>query len=104
VEKTQVRSKRQPVNRYSTATIEIPYEDDLLHHLEDDGTIIHDPLYPDPYCPCHEEDEQGDTSSDFAFALVSYQHDFFSIALVGNNTGGVCFERQIMDRVLRGAA
>lgn len=91
---------RQPINRTHASVIEIPYEDDLIHHLEDDGTISHDPLYPDPGCPCHEEDKQGDTSSELAAAMVSYQSDFYSLAPAGNNTGGTWLERRVAERVL----
>jgi len=94
------QSTYQPINRTYSSVIEIPYEDDLIHHLEDDGTISHDLLYPDPECPCHEEDEQGDTSSELAAAMVSYQHDFYSLALAGNNVGGTWLERRVAERVL----
>lgn len=100
--KILVTSTRQPVNRLSawSSPIEIPYEDDLIHHLEDDGTIMHDPLNPDPYCPCHEEeDEQGDTS-EFAAAMSSYQRDFYSLSPAGNNTGGTSLDRLVTARVL----
>ncbi len=100
-----LQTTRQPINRTRANVIEIPYEDDLLHHLDDDDNIIHDPAYPDPNCPCYDdEDEQGDTTSDYALALRSYRADFYSIAPAGYNTGGLCVERQIAERVLRGAA
>jgi len=100
--KAQVTSTRQPVKRLSawSRPIEIPYEDDLIHHLEDDGTISHDPLYPDPDCPCYEEDEQGDTSSQLAAAMNAYQHDFYSLSPIGDNTGGTWLERRVAERVL----
>lgn len=101
--KTQVLSTRQPINRTRAAVIEIPYEDDLIHHLDDDGDIIHDPAYPDPDCPCHDDEDQGDTTSDFALALASYCSDFYSIVPAGFNSGGLCLERHLADRVLRGA-
>ncbi len=106
---TQVTSTRQPINLLSTSTgvIEIGYEDgdELIHYVDDDGTILHNPNFPDPECPCYDdEDEQGDTTSDYALALRSYCADFYSIAPAGYNTGGLCVERQIAERVLRGAA
>lgn len=100
--KTLVASTRQPVNRLSawSSPIEIPYEDDLIHHLEDDGTISHDPAYPDSDCPCHEEeDEQADTS-EIAAAMHAYQDEFFSLSPAGNNTGGTSLDRLVAARVL----
>ncbi len=92
---------RQPINRTRASVIEIPYEDDLIHHLEDDGTISHDPAYPDSDCPCHtEEDEQGDTSSELASAMSAYQDDFYSLSPAGNNTGGTSLDRLVAARVL----
>lgn len=94
------QTMRQPINRTRASVIEIPYEDDLIHHLEDDGTISHDPLYPDPECPCHEEgDEQVDTS-EIAAAMNSYQRDFYSLSPAGNNTGGTSLDRLVAARVL----
>ena len=107
--KTVIGTIRQPINlvsAFSGSVIEIEYEDgdELVHYVDDEGTILHNPNFPDLDCPCYDDDdEQGDTS-EYAATLHAYQSDFFSIALVGNNMGGVCFERQIMDRVLRGAA
>lgn len=113
MQKAQVPSTRQPIKRIRSA-IEIPYhgydedgfpyQDDLIHHLNDDGDIIHDPAYPDPTCPCHDDENQGDTSSDYALALASYCSDFYSITPAGFNSGGLCLERHIADRVLRGVA
>ena len=104
----QVGTNYQPVNLLCTSNgvIEIEYEDgdELIHYVDDTGEILHNPNYPDPDCPCYDDDEQDDTSSEFAYAMVSYQHDFYSIAPAGYNTGGTCLERQIVDRVLRGAA
>lgn len=97
------QTTRQPVKRLRawSSPIEIPYEDDLIHHLEDDGTISHDPAYPDSDCPCHEEeDEQADTSSELAAAMVSYQSDFYSLSPAGNNTGGTSLDRLVAARVL----
>lgn len=105
---TKVTSTRQPINLLSTSNgvIEIGDEDgdELIHYVDDDGTILHNPNYPDPECPCYDDDEQGDTTSDYALALSSYRADFYSIALDGYNTGGLCVEREIAERVLRGAA
>jgi len=106
---TQVTSTRQPINLLSTSTgvIEIGYEDgdELIHYVDDDGTILHNPNFPDPECPCYDdEDEQGDTTSDYALALSSYRSDFYSIAPAGFNSGGPCLERHIAARVLRGVA
>ncbi len=100
---------RQPINLLSASNgvIEIGYEDgdELIHSVDDDGTILHNPNFPDPECPCYDdEDEQGDTTSDYALALSSYCSDFYSIAPAGFNTGGLCLERHVAERVLRGAA
>ncbi len=105
---TKVTSTRQPINLLSTSNgvIEIGDEDgdELIHYVDDDGTILHNPNYPDPERPCYDDDEQGDTTSDYALALSSYRADFYSIAPDGYNTGGLCVEREIAERVLRGAA
>ena len=109
MKKSVVGTIRQPINlvsAFSGSVIEIEYEDgdELIHYVDDEGTILHNPNFPDPDCPCYDdEDEQGDTS-EFAATLHAYQSDFFSIALVGNNTGGTYLDRHIADRVLRGAA
>ncbi len=78
----------------------IPYEDELLHVIRDDGTIVHNPQYPDPTCPCHLEQED---TSQHAEAMNEYAADFFSVTTEGNNTGGSSLQRQmtayIMDRI-----
>ena len=105
--KTVIGTNYQPVNLLSASNgvIEIEYEDgdELIHYVDDEGNILHNPNYPDPDCPCYDDDEQGDTS-EFALTLHAYQSDFFSISLAGNNTGGTWLERQITDRVMQGAA
>jgi hypothetical protein len=98
----------QPVNLVSASsgTVEIPYEDgdELIHYVDDTGEILHNPNYPDPDCPCYDDDEQGDTSSELAVAMGSYQHDFYSLTPAGYNTGGLWLERRIAERILRCAS
>ena len=103
MKKSVIGTIRQPINLLSASsgTIEIEYEDgdELVHYIDDDGTILHNPNFPDPDCPCYDDDEQGDTS-DLASNLHAYQSDFFSIVPAGHNTGGTCLERQVAERVL----
>lgn len=104
--KTVIGTIYQPINLLPmfNGTIEIPYEDgdELVHYIDDEGTILHNPNYPDPDCPCYNDIERGDTSSDFALAMHTYEHDFFSITPAGYNTGGTWLERQIAERVFNG--
>lgn len=108
MKKAVIGTIRQPINLLSASTgvVEIGYEDgdELIHYVDDDGQVLHNPNYPDPECPCYGDDEQGDTTSDYALALTSYCSDFYSIAPAGFNTGGPCLERHVAARVLRGVA
>jgi len=106
MKKRVIGTNYQPVNLLSVSNgfIEIVYEDgdELIHYVDDEGTVLHNPNYPDPDCPCYSDIEQADTSSDFAVALISYSDDFFSIAPAGHNAGGTWLERQITEHVFYG--
>ncbi|GAC1394663.1 MAG: hypothetical protein PVS3B3_27020 [Ktedonobacteraceae bacterium] len=105
-----IGSNYHPVKLLNTSDvlsnqIEIEYVDgdELIHFVDDEGTIHHNPNYPDPDCPCYNDDEQGDTSSELVMAMGSYQHDFYSITPAGYNTGGSWLERRVAECILRGA-
>jgi len=99
----KAQTTRQPINLLSTSNgvIEIGYEDgdELMHYVDDDGEVLHNSNFPDPECPCYDDDERDDTSSDFALALTSYCTDFYSLSPAGYNIGGTWLERRVAERV-----
>lgn len=102
----------EPLSLIYVDHINVQCLDTLVHSMNEDGRIIHDPNAPDPLCPCHFHNEDDSDSSATAAAMTSYERDFFSISTAEDagvaNTSGTWLERRVAARVYeqqeRGAA
>lgn len=85
--------------------IKILCKDTLIHSIREDGRILHNPNYPDPFCPCHFQNEDDSDTSATADAMTAYTQDFFSLSLAENagvaNTSGTWLERRVAESIYR---